>query len=189
MAGIDDHSASCPSLELPNSNRCSFYFTRLSVDEEGFYSVIPKSLVAEVREGIGRIPEALTIIEAYKELARIDLLALLNSPRLDLEDTLLHKLYQTGLYAILALYIKRRLGLRTDAVGFYSGGATSAFLFAGAYTARISCTKEPILPRSSRGFELSCIPSNACLMTLTPSPRPPATLTGFIFAASGSGSI
>jgi len=112
VVGVDDHSAACPSLELPNSNRCSFYFTRLSVDEEGFYSVIPKSLVAEVREGIGRIPEALTIIEAYKELARIDLLALLNSPRLDLEDTHLHKLYQTGLYAILALHIKRRLGLR-----------------------------------------------------------------------------
>jgi hypothetical protein len=96
--------------------------------------VIPKSLVPEVREGVGRIPEALTIIEAYKELARIDLLALLNSPRLDLEDAHLHKLYQTGLHAILALYIERRLGLRVDAVGFYSGGATSAFLFAEAYT-------------------------------------------------------
>lgn len=131
--GVNDRS--CPSLELPNSNRCSFYFTRLSVDEEGFYSVIPKSLVPEVREGIGRIPEALTIIKAYKELAAIDLPALLNSPCLDLEDAQLHKLYQTGLYAILALYIKRRLGLRIDAVGFYSGGATSAFLFAGAYTA------------------------------------------------------
>lgn len=132
---VDDRFASRRSFEPSNSNRCSFYFTRLSVDEECCYSAVPDSLLPDIRAKIAKIPEALKIINAYQEFANVDLLALLNAPRLDLEDAHLHKLYQTGLYALLALYFQRRLDLCVEAVGFYSGGATSAFLFAQTYTA------------------------------------------------------
>jgi hypothetical protein len=136
MARIDD-MPSFLSAELTSSNTrgCSFYFTRLSVDEEGFYSALPEVLANEIRDGIHNVPEARAVIEAYRDIANVDLLTLLNSPRLDVSDIQLHKLYQTGLHAVLAFYLRYRLDVQVDAVGFYSGGATPAFLFAGAYTA------------------------------------------------------
>ena len=116
------------------SRSCSLYFTRLSIDEEGLYCAVPEALAHEIRETIRTVPEAFAVVEVYRQLANIDLLPLLNSVRLDTSEPYLHKLYQTGLHALVGLYLRGRFGLKIDSVGFYSGGATAAFLFAGAYT-------------------------------------------------------
>jgi hypothetical protein len=123
------------SSRRPGISSCSFYFARLSIDEEGFYCAVPEAIADEIHKMIGAVPQAGAIVDAYKELATIDLLALLNSPRLEIEEGHLHKLYQTGLNAIPAFYVQHKLQLHVDAVGFYSGGVTSAFMFAGSYTA------------------------------------------------------
>ena len=114
---------------------CVLYFTRLSIDEEGVYSAIPDNVACEIRETAHRIPESRAILDAYRTRLGVNLIALINAPRLDVTDAHLHKLYQTGLHAVLAIHLQRQNRLDVRAVGFYSGGATSAFLFAGCYSA------------------------------------------------------
>lgn len=132
MALVDDTVSFLSPENM--SRRCSLYFTRLSIDEEGLYCAVPETLAREIHETIETIPEAHAVVEAYRQLANIDLLTLLNSARLDATEPYLHKLYQTGLHALLGLYLRGRFDLEVDSVGFYSGGATAAFLFAGVYT-------------------------------------------------------
>jgi hypothetical protein len=114
---------------------CSLYFARLSVDEERTYCTLPESLVRDVEGAINLVPDVAALVDAFKSRLAVDLISLINAPRGELADIYLAKLYQTGLNALIAFYLEWRYRLVVRAVGFYSGGATSAFLFAKAYSA------------------------------------------------------
>ncbi len=110
----------------------SLYFTRLSVEEEKCFFP-PRSLfIPMVKRAINEIPAARAIADAYRRIDGVELTKLFTVDTTKLEPHL-PKRYQTGLYACAALALAGELESPVSAAGFYSGGSTAAYLFAGVF--------------------------------------------------------
>jgi hypothetical protein len=127
----------------------AIYFTRLSADEDRCFFPPQSAFIPMVKNALKTLPAARAIADAYRRVDGVELSDLFTVDLRNLHPEL-PKRYQTGLYACAALALADQIGSPIDSVGFYSGGATAAYLIAGAYDAETYLTKVFLFNRAVR---------------------------------------
>jgi hypothetical protein len=110
-----------------------FYFTRLTVFEDGEYFPTDATFRERLIATGPRIPQVRRILEAYREIKGVDLFEEIRNPSSSNEDK---RMYETGIYAAAAYLLESDLGLIPECLAFYSSGVTPVLIFSGIVSAQ-----------------------------------------------------
>jgi hypothetical protein len=117
------------------SERACYYFPRLTVDEEGYFSDLSPGLVDWICRATRDITAVNEILGAYQDCLKVDLLESFKKYR-PATDPIGNRTQQIGFYLILAHFFESVADEPVGCVSFYSSGAQAAYVFSGVFTMR-----------------------------------------------------
>lgn len=114
------------------SNKDVIYFSWITALEENFYLDASDAFLKEWFNYCTESKIAQEIVEQYRHWGAVDLIGKAKcQPQLDGYDC---RVFQTGIYLLVAHYVEEVLQANVTSLCFYSSGAYAAYVFAGVLT-------------------------------------------------------